>query len=117
CSQSLLHRCTALFLLFFFKRSRAHRDLLSFPTRRSSDLDPVYVDVGYRVPVCEQDRIMPVRAVDVGPRDLTLDAQDPLPNLVIVTNLASTEKTIERIVVDGPLREEIIVRFKNGGVR
>src|SRR5262249_62088146 len=42
---SLLSFTTSLFFLsFFFKRSGAHRDLPSFPTRRSSDLGPPTLD-------------------------------------------------------------------------
>src|SRR5690606_41291512 len=34
------------YILFFFECSGAHRDLHSFPTRRSSDLPPVLLPVG-----------------------------------------------------------------------
>src|SRR5437868_7478237 len=37
---------TSLFFFFFFSCSRDHRDLHSFPTRRSSDLNPRRIVVG-----------------------------------------------------------------------
>src|SRR5262249_61644293 len=37
---SILYLLFLLLLIFFFKSSRPHRDLHSFPTRRSSDLNP-----------------------------------------------------------------------------
>src|SRR5207302_10477411 len=50
------HRIPSSFLYFFFSRSRPHRDLPSFPTRRSSDLkrflrgDAAYAVVVTRAP-------------------------------------------------------------------
>src|SRR5207253_8893873 len=38
-STSLIHLSPSPFCYFFFYDSRPHRDLHSFPTRRSSDLD------------------------------------------------------------------------------
>src|SRR5207244_13176717 len=47
---STLALCVCSFVCFFFYWFRAHRDLHSFPTRRSSDLERDYVRAGRRGP-------------------------------------------------------------------